>query len=256
MLKYANSVSHDKRCSLRAVYAWLANGAVTSRGKNTYNSAISRYAPFYAYGWLKQLNASMPWAIKETWRNCEGVVNTLSTNHFKSTTLARMANARISLEHIQDLRTDLILYFLNTYIPMCAPDANDFTTIGDFAFYRFSKDFPYVLLELELKALGIADSLQVGVNDTAAYKKAIIAYKYWQSHADVDPLAYLYKYGYINAKTRATAIDTYLDVFKRLAYCTTQVPVTQLGQFNAKGLRHLGGLLENDSVDREVLTIC
>lgn len=256
MIKYANNVSKDNRCTLRDVYSWLANGAVTLQGKNTHNSAISRYAPFYAYGWLKQLNSSMPWAIAETWRNCEGVVNTLSTNHFKNTTLARMANARISLQHIRDLRTDLITYFLHTYIPMCASEAYDFTTIGDFAFCKFSKDFPYVLLEFELKSLGIADALRVGVNDTSAYKKAIIAYKYWQNHADVDPLAYLYRYGYINAKTRATDIDTYLDVFKRLAYCTTQVPVTELGQFNAKGLRYLGGFREEDAVSREVLTIC
>jgi hypothetical protein len=261
MVKYAQIRAPGSRYTLNELYGWLANGGVTSRDRNTTNSAFCRYAPFYAAKLQRHLAKPM---IEAFWEDVRVVVTVLLRNHYGHSKGTQMSKARISSETFDSNRLDVMLVLITEWLPICVDTAQDFTTLGDYAFYTFSKSFKNVLMYVDLKRVGIAECLTLQAYMPDRLIKAHIGYTYWQREPNCEPIAWLRKHNYITARSKQVTIDNYLDVWRRLSYCIANVPHTTLTNYSNK-LTHIRGYTTNDEIDEygeplddvnEVYTLC
>jgi hypothetical protein len=225
---------------LSDVYTWLANGAVTTRDRNTDNSAFCRYAPFYALKQQKVLARTMPYAIDEFWKSCFTIVNVLLKRHYGAGKGTQMSKARMSSADYDERTLDIVLFLIETWLPYCADKSANFTTLGDLTFFTFGKVFPYVLMHLDLLKHGIAEALPLEQVNQARYQNHHIAYTYWQRSPTRDPLQWLREHGFIKPRSKSYTIDAYMLTFARLSYCLANVPHTRLSTYHCN-MTHLLG---------------
>lgn len=230
-------VHHGKRSvTINELYGWLANGAYTTHGKCRAGSAISRYAPFYAYGWVKYLKRGLPNATDEFFVSVCKMVATLVKKHYGTNMAGQIAATGMSGQDIVDTRHDLALFFINTWLPWCVNHCYDYTTLGDYAVFKFRKCLPAVLLSIDLQAHGIAGTWEtdaisehpyvITLTRTCKNAERIIAYVRWQKADNYDPLQWLRSHNYITDRTPLSSVNSLLTLWKRLAICAAAIPHT------------------------------
>jgi hypothetical protein len=259
LIKHLNLTSKDGRYTLSDVNAWLANGGITSRERSSENSALVRYAPYYANNWQRFLSQ---WQRDDFYIACRMTVRYALKYYFGHSSSVQRQKCRMTFEQYETRTIDLVLDFIQSFVPDNARFAQDFTTMGDFLFIRYNMKFHTIITAHELKREGVAgiDYATLTPRECAA----ITRYVQWQRNPVKDPLAWLYEQHYITPRSKQSTVDFHLQVFRALSYCNAKVPHNDLTTLHGKST-HVKGYTLADEIhlvgepldeDNEVYLLC
>jgi hypothetical protein len=214
--------------TLRQLYSWIANGAISSRDRDCANSALSRYAPFYARGWQHKLTQSQRDAF---WYALQAVVSAADKRHYGYSIGTQMAMLKISYEDHSERLRDIMLMFITEWLPQCVSHAADFTTLGDYAVYAFYKCYPAILMRWDMETQhGIAGVFstdgKMPMRVGHLHMLAMIGFTYWQKHPVQEPLQWLREHNYITSRSTPARVNTLLAKWQQIAICCANVPHT------------------------------
>lgn len=253
MAKSLAQCASRNKYTLKDLYSWIANGSISSRDRDCSTSAISRYAPFFARKWQKQLHSVLPHATVAFWEQVMTMVRSLKKAHFKATAGVQMLMTKMSWQDYEDQTLDIAMFFIETWLPSCLEYAFDYTTLGDYAVFSFRLAFNRVLMYWDVCLQhGIADLFDADMNqirrDNTPIMRAVIAYTKWQKTPHIEPLHWLRQRNYISPRTTTATKDMYLDVWRRLSYCFANVPHNMRCSYTGR-LNHLGGYTTPNEVN-------